>query len=548
MGEQDESKLIALVRKIINGQVDDETELRNTYYPNYEDYYAGRQIETSTTDARSEQKAFNVCRSKVNAVAAICTDRQPRVEVVPRSGQDPARAATASLVMDWLGDLSRLNDRIGVAHHESVKMGTSWEEALWLPGPDGMGGRPWGVLYSPRYVAADQASSPEEMRWVFAWRWTSKGDIKRLYPTFDTSKSDHHIGLTDDTVTGVDDEDVTGKVLLVRGYMRSSAFYYDDKWPQDQIPFGQMSRVVIGGKQLLENVVIGADTDDIPMVPFRFQPEANCIDGTSLLHDLMDIQDEINNLMFIMTQTCKKDGMSWTEMRRNVYERLADKYTNEMGLVIPVNNPGQDMIVHQGIGFPPEMLALLHQLESFADRVTLFRDISEAIGPSSRISGKGIRAAQEVNLSALRRTIREYESSIRRLLMIHFKNFVQHGGYAQIPVPAQQAADMALATGGQAPPQNMGAFTVVPVSAEDLEGGWDVKVVVSPAPPSGWASYREQVLAELQTGVRDLPSALQALEIPDWREILQRKQQEQELQMQMMMMQGGASPRGSKGQ
>lgn len=541
------AKLIQLVSDIINDTINEQSDLRKTLYPNYEDYYDGDQLTASTDDPQSEQKVFNVCRPKVGAVAAICTDKQPMVEMVPRTGQNPQQAAIASLVMDWIWGQARLADRVGLLHHDSVKMGTAFEEAIWLPNANGVGGRPWGRLHSPRYAFWDNgAACPDEQRWSGFWRWMPKGEIKRMYPKFDTKPNVRHFGISDDTVDGVSTDTIEGKVLLVCLYLRPSAYYYRKDWT---IPDGMM-KVVIAGKQVLEHKRIGAATRDMPLVPFRFQPQANKIEGVSLLHDLMDIQDCINNLMHIMQRTCELGGIPWAEIRQAIYDKLGDKLTNEFLQWVPVSRPG-DIQVHEGIGFPPEMLALLRELYTAADRVTLFRDVSEAMARGTRMSGRGIRAAQEVNLSALRRTIREYENSIRMLGMIHFHNFIDNNGFAQIRVQREEQQETLQQMGPREGQQEIGAYTMVPISAADIEGSWEMKVVVSPAPPMGQVAYREQVLAEMSVGVRDARSAMEALAIPGWREILQRQGEaqkaEQDWEREKIMLGQLSKRQGAKG-
>ena len=544
MADQNE-QLIELMSHIINDSLNQQVTMRQTHYPAYEDYYNGDQLPTASNDARSEQKAYNICRSKVDAIAAICTDKRPKIEMIPRDGQDPAQAALASLAMDWISDEARFFNRIDLAHQESVKMNLAWEEALWIKGANGIGGRPWGLLHSPRYTFWDSgAFTPEEMRWVGLWRWRPKGDIKREYPEFNTEEMAQHFGIDDATISGPEPGDVMGKVLEVRAYLRPSAYLYRKGW---EIPNG-MTRVVIAGKQVLEHKGIGAATRDFAMTPFRFRPQANQIEGVSLLHDLMEIQDDINNLIWIMKKTCEKGGIPWGEIRRALYDKLGDKLTNEFLQWVPVDRLGEIQI-HEGIGFPQEMLLLFRELLNMADRVTLFRDVSEAMGRGTRMSGTSIRAAQEVNLSALRRTIREYENSVKMLGMTHFHNFIDNGGFANVRVKTDESKEILRQVGdrrGAAQMENVGAFTIVPISARDLTGSWDMKVVVTPAPPMGQASYREQVMAELQVGVRDKVSAMQALGISDWREILQRQKEEEERQMMMMMATqgGGAASQG----
>lgn len=548
MAQDDKNPLISLVREIINDSTSEQATMRDTDYVNYEDYYDGRQLDDSTESQRSNQKAYNVCRPKVDAIASICTDQRAQVEMIPRDGQSPEKAAIANLIMDWIRDQAHFDDRIDLAHQESVKMNVAFEEALWLAGPEGIGGKPWGVLHSPRRTAWDfGASSPDEQRWTFIWKFLPKAYIKRRYENFDMESPVRNCGITDATVTGAESDKMTkGKVLFIKGYMRPEGYQYKKGWP---LPEG-MNRIVIAGNQELEHVGVGRADDDIPIVPFRFRPQAGQIEGVSLLHDLIGIQDDINNLIWIMKRTCEVAGPPFAKMRQGAYDKLADKYTNDLMKIVPVSDIG-DLVVEKGIGFPAEMLSLLREMYGAADRVTLFRDISEAVARGTRVSGRGIRAAQEVNLSALRRTIREYENSIKMLAMIHFKNFIKYGGMAQISVDREQATDILKQIGAgtpqgpMAPQQEMGAYTVIPISANDLDGAWDMKVVVTPKPPMGRAAQREQVLAEFQVGLRDKQSALKELNISDWREIMQRDREKEMMMMQMQMAQ--AAQQGAQG-
>lgn len=548
--EDDQNPLISLVREIINDSVNQQKGLRTTDYVAYEDYYDGNQLSSNSADQRSNQKVYNICRPKTDAIAAICTDKRAQVEMIPREGQGPQQAAMANLIMGWIRDRARFDDRIGLVHQESAKMGVAWEEALWIPGTGGLGGRPWGRLHSPRYVVWDPgAACPDEMRWVISWRWMAKGDIKREYPAFDTKPSDRHFGINDLTVSSAVTDTLKGKVVLVRGYLRPSAYYYGKDW---KIPEG-MTRFVIAGKQVVDHKVIGDTTDDFPMVSFPFRPQSNQIEGVSILHDLIGIQDDINNLIWIMKRTCELAGPPFGTMDRRSLEKLGDKMTNEMMLWFPLDK-GAEVEVHRGIGFPQEMIQLLREMYSAADRVTLFRDVSEAMQRGTRMSGRSIRAAQEVNLSALRRTIREYENSIRRLGMVHFKAFLKNGGMAEIRVQTEEADNMLRQLGeGPGPMEAMrrvGAYTTIPLTAAQVEGSWDMKVVVTPAPPMGRAAHEELVMAQLQVGLRDKESALKELGISDWREILARDKEKQQMEMLMAMQgqkQGGAAPGQRRG-
>lgn len=547
-----------------------------TWPTNYK-YYMGDQWSPFRPSWKSSPVENHIF-SKTETVLPILTDAEPKIDVLPRSGQYIEYADMMQSLLDYIAE--RNDDQLQTVlaaknalifgcgffynyydpdDHEIF--GKSVNPQNLTPDPDATG------MYDVRYMShIDQMSNTEiEATWPdavgkirrgartfadpdnfresmnitgyaeafsgFEYPETAGGSLSRIVPwvTADLTETGHE-GETSQVIQWwVRDPEVVEEELRDED---DEVLTYPDGEPiiisRPKYPQGR--QIVVVGDRIIHDglapfIMPGGGPPytklDCHPFPGEFWP-------VSMVQNMISPQKTLNKINGLIIDNAKLVGSGvWTVERGSGVK--ARQITGRPGMVVTYNR-GYTVKREAGTPLPNFIGQLPDMLRAVLDSIPGVHDVTTGRKPGGITAGVAIESLQEAAQTRI------------RLLVRNLEGFIRHTGQQRIALAQQFFTEARMIR----IVDEMGQFQFVELTPEMIEGQWEVVVAAGSSVPRSREARERQALALQQAGIFGPEDVLDWIDHPGKHKVLRRIKAVQAMQAEMggMLDQAGAPPGG----
>jgi len=364
-------------------------------------YVDGKQYGNSLNGSRLRKApshrvrlTHNICAPIVNTATAKLTSQEPGWRVIPR-GAETSRVNSAragELLLKYLYRPSGLLYAVFGASWWACVNGTGFIHRCW----DSYKKRPVLQAYGPHDVFPDyNATSMKDLSWTILVHTLTEEDIAR------------HWQDRKDLISEGDEQGEDYRRDL-RGYSGSSQKMYQ-VLEYEELPNGEneegIRAFVCNGITLYKGPL---PNGRLALTACRVQAQPGRFWGTGLLHNILDIQREINRTISQAIELRNTaTNPPWIYARGSIPKSVS---LNAPDAKIPYNpNLGARPERIPPVPIPQSLLVLAEQLERAAMDSAGVHEISQGRGPSGVISGKALGTLADQDTTKFGPTVREIE-------------------------------------------------------------------------------------------------------------------------------------------
>lgn len=508
--------------------------------------------------------------SSVEDALALLTDSKPSLDCWPREKQDISIAEKTKQVLDWIWEVTRMDEKLPNAERDFLIAGIGWLKVYFDPDVNYPHGEIAVDVVHPDYIFIDpDATSLDKAKFIIQRTPTPLWLIRKEYEKGIYVKPDETISEdTDETIPADTNREVDGvgrdyetkheRAWLIELWIRDDATFEEDegehKKGEAKYPNGR--RIVVANGVVLSDDHNPFDDGGFPYVPFLNYEQSDTFWPMGDVEHLDEVNNDINKIVSRLNDWIRYSAHSYI-----IYDKEAnideDSMDNLEGAKI-LKDKGGDVNIVSPPPMPASIFEWLNQCKSDLEIISGIREVLQGRDPKAGKSGVAFERLQEFALSRIRKKARNIDNGLVKLGELFISRIKQfYPEERQIRITGDFSIQQTDATGqpmmgadGQ-PEMKAVGYDFIPFSGQELyetnEAGkvvreikLDVVVETGAAGATTRAKERDEAEFLFVNHIIDEEEVARRYGIKNYQEIKTRmEQKEMEMMQRQMQMQFG---------